>query len=150
MKLLIRILRSVLFIYFSVAFLLYIFQRDFLYYPTPKINHEFEEQQFSIGDELLNVIVLNKGKEEAILYFGGNGESVVGNASTFNQIFSNYTVYLVNYRAYGGSTGKPTEAFLYSDAQYIYDAISTKHKKISVIGRSLGTEIFLCFVDIAS
>ena len=31
--------------------------------------------------------------------------------------------------------GKPTEASLYLDAQYIYDRVRGKHKTISVIGQ---------------
>lgn len=141
MKLLIRLTRSVVFIYFSVAFLLFIFQRDFLYFPTAKSEHDYDVIQYAIDDVVLDVIALNKGKEKAIIYFGGNGEAVAANAHFFNKTLPDYTIYLVNYRGYGGSTGKPTEANLYSDAQYIYDRINTEHKTISVIGRSLGSGV---------
>jgi pimeloyl-ACP methyl ester carboxylesterase len=141
MKLLKSFIRIVLSVYFIFALVLFIFQRDFLYYPTAKIVHEFEIQQYSIDEVILDVIVLNKGRDKAILYFGGNGESVFKNANRFSKVFNSHTVYLVNYRGYGGSTGKPTEAFLYSDAQFIYDKISGQYKSISVIGRSLGTGV---------
>jgi len=141
MKLFLRIIRSVLFIYFSVALFLFIFQRHFLYFPAAAAKHEHDVIQYKIDDVVLDVIVLNKGKDEAIIYFGGNGEAVVANAYFFNKTLSDYTVYLVNYRGYGGSTGKPTEAALYADAQYIYDQVREKHKTISVIGRSLGSGV---------
>jgi uncharacterized protein len=141
MNLLKSFIRIVLSVYFVFAIVLFIFQRDFLYYPTAKVVHEHEVQQYSIGNETLDVVVLNKGNEDAILYFGGNSESVVNNANSFSKTFINQTIYLVNYRGYGGSTGKPTEANLYSDAHYLYDELSKQHKNISVIGRSLGTGV---------
>jgi len=141
MKPFLRLTQSVLFIYFSVALFLFIFQRHFLYFPTAAAEHEHDVIQYEIDDVVLDVIVLNKGKDEAIIYFGGNGEAVVANAYFFNKTLPGYTVYLVNYRGYGGSTGKPTEAALYKDAQYIYDQLITKHKAVSVIGRSLGSGV---------
>ena len=141
MKIALRLIRSVIFIYLSLALFLFFFQRNLLYYPTPKAEHEYDVIQYETDDVVLDVIVLNKGKDEAIIYFGGNGEAVVANAYAFNKELPDYTVYLVNYRGYGGSTGKPTEANLFSDAQYIYDQINTEHKTISVIGRSLGTGV---------
>jgi pimeloyl-ACP methyl ester carboxylesterase len=141
MKLFLRLTQSVLFIYLSVALFLFVFQRSFLYHPAAETDHEYDVIQYEIDDVVLDVIVLNKGKDEAIIYFGGNGEAVVANAYFFNEALSDYTVYLVNYRGYGGSTGKPTEATLYKDAQYIYDQLIAKHKKLSVIGRSLGSGV---------
>lgn len=128
-------------IYVLFGIFLFIFQRDFMYFPTEKPTHPFQIKQFLIGGESIDVVVLNKGKSKAIMYFGGNGESVVGNAPDFIKIFPNHTVYLVNYRGYGGSTGTPTEQFLYSDARHIYDGIISQHQQVSVIGRSLGTGI---------
>ena len=141
MKLFLRLIRSVLFIYFSIALFLFAFQRSLLYYPSAETEHEYDVIQYEVDDVVLDVIVLNKGKDEAIIYFGGNGETVVANASFFNKTLSDYTIYLVNYRGYGSSTGKPTEAALYADAQYIYDQLIEKHKTLSVIGRSLGSGV---------
>ena len=135
------LLKMLISIYILAGILLFVFQRDFLYFPTAKTTHPFPIRQFSMSEETIDVIVLNNGKDNAIIYFGGNGESVVGNAPDFTKIFPQHTVYLVNYRGYSGSTGSPTEQSLYSDAQHIYDGIVNQHKKISVIGRSLGTGI---------
>ena len=127
--------------YILVGAYLFIFQRDFMYFPTAKAAHNFQAENFSINEETINVVVLNKGQHHAIVYFGGNGESVVNNAHNFTKIFPHHTVYLVNYRGYGGSTGTPTEQALYSDAQHIYDVVANRHQQISVIGRSLGTGV---------
>lgn len=128
-------------IYILGGVYLFIYQRDFMYFPTARSAHAFEIKQFSPDEETINVIVLNKGKQDAIIYFGGNGELVVNNAAGFIKTFPRHTIYLVNYRGYSGSSGAPTEQAFYSDAQYIYDGVATRHEKISVIGRSLGTGV---------
>jgi len=94
-----------------------------------------------IENETIKVVVLNQDKQNAILYFGGRSESVANNITDFKNTFPNHTVYLVNYRGYGGSSGNPTEKNLYNDATFIYNTISEKHKHIVVIGRSLGTGV---------
>lgn len=56
-------------------------------------------------------------------------------------MFPNHTIYTVNYRGYGGSTGSPSQDGLFKDALSIYDHIVKKHQSISAIGRSLGSGI---------
>lgn len=128
-------------IYLAVGALLFANQRSFLYFPTPAARHNFDEIIFNNEGESISTIVINKGKEKAILYFGGNGESVAFSASDYADIFPSHTFYLVNYRGYGGSSGKPEESGLYSDAGYIFDKIQLKHHTVSVIGRSLGSGV---------
>lgn len=112
-----------------------------MYFPTPKIHHDFDEIIFSNQGENLNIIVLNKNKQKAILYFGGNSESVVINADKFSEIFPEHTVYLFNYRGYGGSTGKPGEKENYADADALYEFLKNQYTDISVMGRSLGSGV---------
>ena len=141
MKTLYQLFGVLISIYLLLAALLYVFQRNFLYFPSPKITHGFETMHISVDDQTLEIIVLNTGERDAILYFGGNGESVVANAPDYTATFPNQTVYLVNYRGYGGSTGTPTEKTIYADAQLVYDRTSSQHEKMSVIGRSLGSGV---------
>ena len=141
MKLIRPLLSTILVGYLILGLLLFIFQRNFLYFPSPEYNHQYPSQTFHNEGESIKLIVLNEGKEKAILYFGGNGEAVVNNASDFIKTFPNHTVYLVNYRGYGGSSGFPEEQSILSDALYIYDEIKAKYTGISVIGRSLGTGV---------
>jgi pimeloyl-ACP methyl ester carboxylesterase len=119
------------------------FQDFFLYFPTPPIkNHGLIERDFQVDDEIIiKTFVVNPGYDNAVLYFGGNAESVGHNASYFKAILPGQTVYLINYRGYGGSSGKPSEAALYSDALYIHDELKRQHSEIAVIGRSLGSGV---------
>ena len=129
-------------LYFIAAFGLYLMQRKFIYYPSPVVSHSYDEEVIVIDDEIrLNLIVGNAGSTEAVIYFGGNAESVARAAPDLIATLSDKAVYLVNYRGYGGSDGKPSESHLFKDAEIIFDFISAKHAKVSVIGRSLGSGV---------
>lgn len=128
-------------IYMLIAIYLFLYQRDFLYFPSPPIAHQFNVEEFSIDNESIHVVVLNSGHNKAIIYFGGNAEAVAERAPEFKKNFPEHTLYLVNYRGYGGSSGYPAEQALYADAQFIYDKVVVRHQLISVIGRSLGTGV---------
>ena len=142
MKLLVVIIGILSLMYLIVAFSLYLMQRKFLYYPSPVVGHSFDEQVIVVDDNIrLNLIVGNAGSAEAVIYFGGNAESVARSAPDLITTLSDKTVYLLNYRGYGGSDGKPAESHLFRDAEIIFDAIATKHTNVSVIGRSLGTGV---------
>ena len=113
-----------------------------LYHPTP-YNYvpDMKEISFDVNDVKLQGWVLNEGNDKALIYYGGNAESIELNKNFFQTILSNYTVYLVNYRGYGKSQGTPSEKALKADALAIYGKINKTHKNISIIGRSLGSGI---------
>ena len=129
----------ILLIYLIAGAVLFFYQRKLIYFPTGKIRHSYELLKLENGKETLEVIVLNPGKNKALLYFGGNAEAVVHNAVDFLTAFPLHTVYLFNYRGYGGSSGQPTEEGIYSDALSLFDKVQEKQAKISVMGRSLGS-----------
>jgi len=141
MKLLKLIITTAVLLYFLVGVLLLILQRDFLYSPSDEVNHNYTSHRLVSDNAELHIIVLNPGKNSAILYFGGNAESIVRNANNFIELFPEHTIYLNNYRGYGGSSGKPTEEHLYKDSQLIFDSVCVNHEQCSVIGRSLGTGV---------
>lgn len=147
---------------FTVAVLLYglatlamyWWQRSFIYHPVPEIEHPFQQLPISVDtDVTLQIVEVNPNQPDAVIYFGGNAEAVAAGAADLARALPAATLYLVNYRGYGGSDGSPTEAHLFSDAEKIFDVIAEKsvtgnetsheqkHKTISVIGRSLGTGV---------
>jgi pimeloyl-ACP methyl ester carboxylesterase len=142
MKLSLSIIAILVIIYLLALSLLYIFQRPLLFPAVGEVSDINRESiVFTNNDIDLNGWVLNQGKQKAIIYFGGNAEQISGNINLFEDVLQEYSVYLVNYRGYGKSAGKPTEAGLFSDALFIYDQIKSKHSSISVIGRSLGSGV---------
>ncbi len=140
-NIILKIITIVFLTYVGIVLFFYIKQRDFIYFPVKTINHPYQEQIFFNGNIAINVTVLNKGKKKALMYFGGNAENVDYNALEFSSLFPNYTIYLVKYRGYGGSAGKPEEQAIYSDVLTIYDTIQLGYTSVSVIGRSLGSGV---------
>ncbi|TVO74912.1 alpha/beta hydrolase [Sedimenticola selenatireducens] len=141
MKLFGTLILSAVGLYLLACAWLYFMQHRLIYYPTLPIPHAYLTVPFESDGETINLIVINPGKTRAILYFGGNAEAVLLNAEPFKRAFPDHTVYLVNYRGYGGSSGKPSERELYADALRIYDDSIKQHSKLVVVGRSLGSGI---------
>jgi hypothetical protein len=136
-----NVIYTLLGIYLLGFALLYVFQRNLLYMPTPVYSHNYEELSLLNEDVTVQIIVLNQGNDEALIYFGGNAEPVIANAQDFSSAFGNKTIYLVNYRGYGGSSSKPTQAGLFSDALAVFDKVKTQHSQVAIMGRSLGTGV---------
>jgi len=130
-------------LYISIAILLHFTQNKLIYFPAPPVAHNNKSIIIENEGFLIDVIALNSTTptDKAIIYFGGNAESVAFSANDFKKEFKNHAVYLVNYRGYGKSTGHPSEKANYSDALKIYDEFENKHENIIVIGRSLGSGV---------
>ena len=105
-------------IYLLFAAYLYVFQRKLIYFPVTR-DPDFKAQEISIDNQgtRLHGWVLNPGRDKALIYFGGNSELITHRSNYFEDVFSDYSVYLVDYRGYGNSEGNPGEAELYSDAR---------------------------------
>jgi pimeloyl-ACP methyl ester carboxylesterase len=125
-----------------ICLLLYLAQDRLLYLPTPEVAYP-GARALSIerGAASLRVWELHGAARPALIYFGGNAEDVGANIADFGAAFPARAVYLVNYRGYGGSTGRPSEAALTADAEAIYDSLRLRHDPIAVIGRSLGSGV---------
>jgi uncharacterized protein len=142
MKHFLLILTILVISYFLMAVILYFSQRKFLYFPQKGVDVVGEKEiEFRNGEIILRGWIINEGKDNAILYYGGNAERIEYNIPLFEQIFSDYTVYLISYRGYGMSDGCPTETDLCNDAVHIFDEIKDRYNKISLIGRSIGTGV---------
>lgn len=129
-------------VYTGLAGVLFFLQRQILYYPTSAATDVDENVLWLESEgEQIKVWAINSDRDNAIIYFGGNAEAVEANIGFFKDLLPNHTVYLVNYRGYGGSTGSPTESALYADSISLFDEIADRHDDISVIGRSLGSAV---------
>lgn len=129
-------------LYTLLVISMFVFQRNLLYYPVPyQPGVGAQEIQVKSDGLILSGWVLNPGRSRAIIYFGGNSEAIENNIANFEADFSDHSVYLIHYRGYGKSEGKPTEDGLYADALAIYDAIQDEHESINAMGRSLGSGV---------
>jgi len=142
LKRLIKIVITTLLVgYVGIGVFLYSYQEKILYHPTPNIKIDYPQLVLHRENAEVVVHVLNSGYKNAILYFGGNGESMAKSADYIAQQFPTFTCYLMDYRGFGESTGEASEKVLYEDALALYDEVAKKHERISIGGRSLGTGI---------
>ncbi len=127
-------------LYVGFGALLYLNQRSILYFPREPVAHGFEELKLASDGLRINVIVVNPGADRAVVYFGGNGESVASTAAKYAAL-PDYTFYFLEYRGYGLSEGKPSEAGIYSDALLLMDQLANQYAGVAVVGRSLGSGV---------
>lgn len=110
MKSAVLLLAGLFFVYALFCASLYLFQRSFMYFPTPqRTDVAAEELSIESGEARLKIWRLHGERANAILYFGGNAEDVALNVPEFTAWFPGCAVYLVNYRGYGGSSGSPRD-----------------------------------------
>lgn len=129
-------------VYLALCLLLFAVQRSQIYFPVPEVDRPgVESMRVRSDGVLLKVWVVRRVGPRALLYFGGNAEDVSWNLPAFQAAFPDHSLFLVNYRGYGGSDGRPSERALLADATAIYDRIHPDYPEISVLGRSLGSGV---------
>lgn len=110
----------------------------------------FEEIRIPTADgETINALFFQaEGKKRgAVLYFHGNR----GDLSRWGHMHHPFTergydVLMIDYRGYGKSTGKPSEAGLYKDGEAALQWLLQHHRIEQVVfyGRSLGSGLAAC------
>jgi alpha-beta hydrolase superfamily lysophospholipase len=119
-----------------------ILSHSFTYqYPFP-----FEELNFETADGgRINAIHFKVPNARGIIYYlKGNSRSIKGWGKFAKDFLSNgYDFFMMDYRGFGKSRGKRTEAKLFEDAQQLYKWIAAHYPEdqIVIYGRSLGTGI---------
>jgi len=144
---------GILYLIASVA--LYLFQRNFLYLPTPgyappqanAVPNHFQEFPIKTSDnlDLKSWYVPASSKPLTLVFFHGNHDclqNLVALALPF--IDAGYGFLLVEYRGFGGMPGKPTEQGIYEDARtnirtLIHSGVPIE--KMVLFGHSLGTGV---------
>ncbi len=137
-------LRLIIFIlllaYLMLCSIVFFYQRSLIYHPTPTLPVEASKIiTLAVDKASLKVSIRELAGDNAIIYFGGNAETVSSSLPKYANAFPNHAIYMLHYRGYSGSTGTPTEAALHIDAEKLYDLVRGRHNNITVIGRSLGS-----------
>ena len=139
--------------YVALLALLYVAQRSLLYFPDPRRLHptaaglaQAEEVSLQAADgvRLRTWHVPPREGMPVVLYFQGNGGGLDLRAERFRKVTADGTGLLaLNYRGYGGSDGKPTEAGILLDAKAAYDFAAARYGagRIVLWGESLGTGV---------
>jgi uncharacterized protein len=129
-------------LYVGMCAVLFFLQRSLIYFPQPRA---LPAEQFFLKlptpETELAVSAYETNSEKAVIYFGGNAEDVSLSLPELRAAFPDSALYLLHYRGYGGSSGKPSEAALHRDAAFLYALTREKHAQVTVIGRSLGSGV---------
>jgi uncharacterized protein len=130
-------------------------QDGLLYYPTPRSGplpppangYSIEPLAFTRDEGIVLRGWLVKPADTIaplLVYFGGNAEEASWLIAMADR-FGGRAIALVNYRGYGESTGRPSEAALLADATAVYDALRARPDvdatQVAVMGRSLGSGV---------
>lgn len=104
----------------------------------------FEELNYKIDEETtINALLFKADTSKGLIYYlHGNAGSLNGWGNVAYQFVDlGYDVLITDYRGFGKSSGKISEAALLSDAGFIYHIIKDQYaeKNIVIYGRSLGT-----------
>jgi pimeloyl-ACP methyl ester carboxylesterase len=135
-------LALVVLVYVGICVALFVFQRSLIYFPQPShADSPSTILRLPVSGAELLVSARPHGGPKALIYFGGNAEDVSLSLLSFSKAFPDYAIYLLHYRGYGGSSGKPSEEALLSDAQALFDKVYAEHPSIVVVGRSLGSGV---------
>jgi pimeloyl-ACP methyl ester carboxylesterase len=139
------LLGTVAALYLLLCAWVYATQRGRIYFPTPEVDHPGAEALWLESQgERIKVWAVSRPGPRALIYFGGNADDAAAHIDLFAAALPEHSLYLVNYRGYGGSSGRPSESGLAADARAVYDHVRKAHPHIAVVGRSLGSGVAVC------
>lgn len=127
--------------YLALCAWIFATQRSQIYFPTPPVGHRTAVTWIDSQGERIKVWTVARGGPQALVYFGGNAEDVGANLAGFAAAFPSHSLFLVNYRGYGGSSGRPGEDALIADALAVFDHVHAIHPQVTAMGRSLGSGV---------
>lgn len=142
MRMLAWVLLGAAALYALACLALYLAQGSLIYFPQPRRSGDAASvMTLQVEGARLEVSMRALAARRAVVYFGGNAEDVSSSLPDLAQAFPQHALYLMHYRGYGGSTGKPTQKALFADALALFDKVHATHPEVTVIGRSLGSGV---------
>ena len=131
---------------------MYLQQPAMIFFPfgdlqqTPvNLGYKYEDVYLKTGDDLQlhGWYIPHKNSKKTVLFFHGNAGNIshrLDSIKIFHELGLN--VFIIDYRGYGKSEGKPSEQGLYSDAQaawqYLIEKKQLDKNNIILFGRSIG------------
>lgn len=145
-------------VYLGLALYLYVFQARFIYFPnlpsrqvdaTPAdIGLTFEAVSLDTadGETLAGWFIPAPAARGTLLYLHGNGGNIghrLDPIEVFHRLGLN--VFIIDYRGYGASSGKPSEDGTYQDALAAWNWLTQRQRldpqRIVLFGESLGGSV---------
>lgn len=114
----------------------------------PPNDDRFEEIFFeSLDGKRLQALHFNHPQsEQIVVFFHGNAGHLYHRISHALELYERgISVFLLSYRGYGKSEGRPSEQGVYKDAQatlnYVRDVLGFEEHQTFILGRSLGSAV---------
>ena len=128
-------------VYASLCLFFFVFQRSFLYMPTPAHPTHNAADVLEVPDARLRLSSREFDGPKALIYFDGNAEDVASTVPELAAVFPDRAIYALHYRGYSGSTGRPAEAAMRNDARALCEMVRGQHSDVMAVGRSLGSSL---------
>lgn len=128
-------------VYAGLCLIFFVFQRSFIYMPTPATPAHGAAFTLEVPGAAVRVSTRPHDGPKALLFFGGNAEDVAYTVPELAEVFPDRAIYGMHYRGYSGSSGSPSEAVLRSDARALFKLVHDRHTDVIVVGRSLGSSL---------
>lgn len=143
-------------LYVAACIYMWAMQRKIVFLPSPilqtspdRLGMKFEELHIGVGEGIDRAelygwwIPADKTEASTLLYLHGNYRNIANNLEHTLRLHNlGYNVLLVEYRGFGNSSGTPSEANTYQDAeaawQYLVKARNIKSSQAFIYGHSLG------------
>jgi hypothetical protein len=132
-------------LYAGFGLLMWLLADRILFQPPPPQYRAQDAQFFTAADgtRIAYVHIVNPSARHTLLFTHGNAEDLGTNADFFRMLKEQgFSVFAWDYRGYGASGGRATEANVYADADSAYAHLTEKlgvpPERIIVHGRSLG------------
>jgi pimeloyl-ACP methyl ester carboxylesterase len=150
-EVLLNVLALALTIYASICLVYFFIQEKFIFVPTfnldpftQKISTTIEEFHINTqhNGSIHALLLRHDSPKGIVLYLHGNTGNLKRWQFMAEEICAyGYDVFAPDYRGYGQSRGKRSEAYMHRDMEDCYDFITKKYpeQKIIIYGRSLGT-----------
>jgi len=123
---------------------------DRFYFPSKKLKalefSNYEKVPVLVENDTLQNIFLKPKAKATVIFFQGNGGNYTDYQFITKPLVDNgYQVFMVSFRGYGESSGKPTHLNIANDSEKIFETVSNrpdvKNTKIIVYGTSIGCQI---------
>jgi len=128
-------------VYAGLCVVFFVFQRSFIYMPTPVTPAHAAAFTLEVPGGTVRVSTRPHDGPKALVVFGGNAEDVAYTVPELAKAFPDRAVYGMHYRGYSGSSGHPSETALRSDARALFRHVHARHPDVIVVGRSLGSSL---------
>lgn len=110
-------------VYAGLCLVFLLSQRSFIYFPTPLRPDNASAIPLQTPDATLQISTRAHDGTQALIYFGGNAEDVSYSLPEFAAAFPEKAIFMMHYRGYSGSSGRPSESALHRDAKELFKMV---------------------------